>query len=579
MANKIWSHIGTKNISGQLRIIYLYRYISLIITSIFYMLGEPRGPFVYKMGVVISLYIAARVITCLYIRYNESQSAIKKIILAETFGITLLLIPTGGLNSSYIWYALNPVLVAASFLPPAFYWANLVFYIFTATFISYIFNLQSVEMAALLNDNYQILLVFILITLAVRLLAGLTHKLNEQAKELEHQKEQLMSANCRLEKANETICEEMEHIMSLYQTVEAFTSQDNSADFIRVFADYAAKLTESQLSFFWIAPYKNDSSSIAVNSGVQSDIKQELSDLIKIRWEKLKKLKKAVKISTAKGDFCIVPVKSHAFNYGVMGIELKNSESDAFFKQHERQLTFLSDLSAVIMERFRLEDVSNYLMIAQEQNRIANEIHDNVSQRLFSITCAAHVLISKLETNNKEELEEQLLLIKDCASTAMQELRSSIYRLSSKKRGENTLEVSLKAYLDSISKLNKVSINFTMTGNGEKLSYYLKNTLYRIVCEATGNAIRHGRCSKIEVRLSIQPCFVNLVIRDDGRGFIVENREILKESGLGIYNMQNLVEAFRGTFELKSEVGHGTEIQINIPVKEISERGQGEMAL
>ena len=113
-------------------------------------------------------------------------------------------------------------------------------------------------------------------------------------------------------------------------------------------------------------------------------------------------------------------------------------------------------------------------MIAQEQNRIANEIHDNVSQRLFSITCAAHVLISKLETNNKEELEEQLLLIKYCASTAMQELRSSIYRLSSKKRGENTLEVSLKAYLDSISKLNKVSINFTMTGNGEKLSYYLK---------------------------------------------------------------------------------------------------------
>ena len=45
---------------------------------------------------------------------------------------------------------------------------------------------------------------------------------------------------------------------------------------------------------------------------------------------KAEEIKKAVKISTAKGDFCIVPVKSHAFNYGVMGIELKNSESDAF---------------------------------------------------------------------------------------------------------------------------------------------------------------------------------------------------------------------------------------------------------
>jgi NarL family two-component system sensor histidine kinase LiaS len=559
-----WGHPGTKSSPGQLRIIYLYRYISLLITSFSYIIGEPKSPFFYKAGVVVSLCIAAKVITGLYIKYHENHGIIKRIILAETFGITLLLIPTGGLNSSYIWYALNPVLVAACFLRPAFYWANLVFYMFAATFITYVFYDQFVEISTLVQDYYQSLLVFILITLAVRLLSGFMQKLDKQAQELALQKEQLMKANNSLEKANETINEELEHIMSLYQTVEAFTSQDNLEGFMRVFADCASRLTKNRLSFFWIAPFDNKSSSIAVSSVAQPDMAQELSELINSKWVKLKKLKKAAKICTAKGDFCIVPVSSYASNYGIMGLELKDTDPEEFIRKYERQLTFLSDMSAVIMERFRLEEVSNHLIVAQEQNRIANEIHDNVSHRLFGIVCAAHMVASNWETNSRDEVEKQLLLIRDSANTAMKELRSSIYRLSPKKRGENVLEASLKSYLKNISKLNSIDIDFSMNGSGENLSHYLKKTIYRIVCEATGNAVRHGRCSKIDIDLCIQSGFVKLFVRDNGKGFDIGNK---KQSGLGINNMETLVEAFCGKFELKSQEGYGTEIQVIIPVE------------
>ena len=56
---------------------------------------------------------------------------------AETIGLTLLLLPTGGISSPFIWYALNPVLVAASFLTPLFCWGILAFYLGSATFIAY----------------------------------------------------------------------------------------------------------------------------------------------------------------------------------------------------------------------------------------------------------------------------------------------------------------------------------------------------------------------------------------------------------------------------------------------------------
>lgn len=88
--------IAFNKVSEELRIIFFYRYASWAVTSLFYLLGEPRGPSAFKLGVVISLFLAAQVTMGLKLKYYHKPIVIKTLIFTETIGITLLLIPTGG---------------------------------------------------------------------------------------------------------------------------------------------------------------------------------------------------------------------------------------------------------------------------------------------------------------------------------------------------------------------------------------------------------------------------------------------------------------------------------------------------
>ena len=121
VGNKFYSKekwINTKDI------LYLYRYLSWFFTSLFYLFTQLNAPIVLKVGVIVTLFGAAKILTDLYIKFSNSHRILEIAILVETIGITLLIIPTGGLHSPFIWYALNPVLVAASFLPLYFCWVN-----------------------------------------------------------------------------------------------------------------------------------------------------------------------------------------------------------------------------------------------------------------------------------------------------------------------------------------------------------------------------------------------------------------------------------------------------------------------
>ena len=108
-------------------IVCIYRFLSLIITSVFYLTGPPQASLIFKIGVVVTVIISAKIVTDLYIKHIDYPVILKTIVLVETLGIALLLIPTGGLDSPFLWYALNPVLVAGSFLSSYFSLINMFF--------------------------------------------------------------------------------------------------------------------------------------------------------------------------------------------------------------------------------------------------------------------------------------------------------------------------------------------------------------------------------------------------------------------------------------------------------------------
>lgn len=570
--------VNINNKPGAIKIIYIYRYVSWILTSLFYILGEPRSTLVFKIGVILSLLIAGKIVTDTCIKSSSTPNVIKTIIITEIIGITVLLLPTGGINSPFVWYALNPVLFAAIFLSPLFCWINLLFYIFCSSIMSFVFfNNSNQSMYQLILKNSNIILILILITIAVELMGNLTNKLNKQAIDLEEQRSELSKVNTMLEEAKSRADESLENIMSLYQVIEAFSNQNNLKEFMQIFTDYTARLTKSEVSFFWISQYKNDGSVTVING--KEDNRDNILNEIEILWKDFKDTDKPILVRIINRDFTIISVKSVSRIYGLMGISIDDMDYHDLKLEYFQKLTFLSELSAVILERFQLEEVTDNFILVEEQNRIANEMHDNVSQRMFGISCAIHSIKARWKKMTHEQIIEELDLINETSNEAMKELRTTIYRLSSKKRGEKFFVLSLQKYLDDFSKLNSINLDFKITGNPEELSGLIKKALYRIIHEATGNAVRHGKCSNLHISLHEESAGVKLSIADDGVGFDIDRINEVNTKGLGLSNMEGLVKSLNGRFNISSKPSNGTGIYIAIPKNRSNENMKEGAAL
>lgn len=561
-----------KNLNAKEAVIISYRYISWFITSIYYLTGPPYNSFRYKLAVVIALFVFSRIIMDYYFKGNCIRT-IRFTAIIETIGLTFLLIPTGGLESPFIWYALNPVLVATNYLGRIYCWVNLTFYLLSSLYISSkLYNSQGLTINELIRENSYIILVYILVTIAMGLLVRLVKQLDKQAEELQRQKQELMNMNTELQEANSRVNRSMGHVMSLYHIIETFSSSEDTHVILDQIVNFTSQIMECDSSFVCLTHHKDEPSSIITQnlSLKQSD---ELMEFIDNHATIDKKCDVQVPFELEGVQYLVASIESTSRLYGYIGIELSAEQEavqgkDGFWERETELLYFLGDLIAVIIERHHLESLTSKLLILEEQNRIGNEIHDSVSQRLFSILCGIHALKTNWHRLDPDTIGQQLALIEQSTKETSKELRSSIYRLSTSKRGIKVFKDDIETYLRDFASLNNVGVSLDFNGDEERIASSLKEALYRIVKEATGNAVRHGRCSKLEVQVDINTATLELMIRDNGKGFdtalTLQNKE---GRGLGLNNMQMLTQSLKGLFNLVSREGAGTTLQCKFPLR------------
>ena len=536
------------------KIIYAYRYLSWALTSFVYLTGKPNSVFIFKFGVILSLFVSSVIFTDLYMKFKENTKTLKIILLSETLGIALLLLPTDGLASPFIWYALNPTLVAANSLPAYFCWINLSFYLLTGSIITYyIFNPNNINLLAILVENYNLALAFVLITLVVQLLANLTNKLSIQSN--------------ALKLSNEERQESMNYIMTLYQIMEAMDKHITKDKLFRTLADYTSSLMNSKLCVYLLPCSPGEDEIIQFNKSFNFTELQTLLYELKTKNLQQKNTKEVSQLMIGNYCYLTIPIFITTASCGLIATQIDEFLNKDELDQRIKLLEFLSGLCSITLERFYIEEIEIQLLVNDEQNRIANEIHDSVSQRLFSICYGVHGVLKRGEDISYDELQNYLLEIHESSQIAMEELRNSIYKLSSKKKGEKSLSITLKAFLDSMAKLHHIVINFNISGDEFAVSLQLKQVITRIVREACGNAIRHGVCNTININLLISSEFISISILDDGKGFYINAEKPEFKIGLGLSNMRSLVTSYNGTMNLSSKIGDGTNIQFMIPLK------------
>ncbi|NBD26329.1 sensor histidine kinase [Paenibacillus glycinis] len=213
-------------------------------------------------------------------------------------------------------------------------------------------------------------------------------------------------------------------------------------------------------------------------------------------------------------------------------------------------------------------------LVIEERNRIAEELHDRVSQHLFGIIYAMHSIKCGWKDMTEEQKLEQMKEIQEAASTASCELRATINNLSTTGGSDSWIGI-VKSHLANQAKLNGISIVFHASKSCSLLSIDHQKALYRAILEGVGNAIRHGASSCVSVDLTMKQGAVKLAIEDNGFGFDVRSKMNKSNAGFGLSNMQALAVSLGGTFDIESKEGSGTRILLWLPLADVAGAGEG----
>ncbi len=267
-----------------------------------------------------------------------------------------------------------------------------------------------------------------------------------------------------------------------------------------------------------------------------------------------------------RSELC-VPISARGTLLGVLNLE--SPDRACFALNDVSLLTAVADLLAGMIEQTRLAQRAQEAAVLRERNRLARELHDSVTQQLFSITLTAQAARTHLE-RNPQRVEPLLERLQETASAALTEMRALISQLRPPALAEQGLVTALRQLVAQISHREGLRIDLRVSGD-ERLTQGFEAALYRIVQEALNNIVKHANACCVQIVLDCQPQHVALTVADDGQGFELEALPSVYHpppSGfrqLGLVTMHERASELGGSLRLHSQVGQGTSLTLLIP--------------
>lgn len=211
-----------------------------------------------------------------------------------------------------------------------------------------------------------------------------------------------------------------------------------------------------------------------------------------------------------------------------------------------------------------LKELAHKTVMFQEDEKkhLARELHDGINQLLVSSKCHLELLASKLISFSvTSELTNHIEKSQDSLITAINEVRRISHNLRPSALDDIGLEAALNTLIkDYRSHSEGVEFDILFDTRDGKLKSEVATTLYRVTQESLTNIEKHSDATHITVILQQMGNMLQLMIRDNGKGF--DNLESSKQKGIGLRNMRERVEFIGGDFEISSEIGIGTEITV-----------------
>jgi signal transduction histidine kinase len=250
------------------------------------------------------------------------------------------------------------------------------------------------------------------------------------------------------------------------------------------------------------------------------------------------------------------------------GYAYQIQKAEAAHKQNEATL---NELQTAHRQLQGYADQMASLAIENERNRLARELHDSVTQTVFSMNLAAqsaHLLLDKeppFDTASPVRtaplVAGQLLHIEELATSAMREIQSLVSQLKPRTMMEEDLPMALRRLAAEHQSRDGLQVSLEVDGKGT-LSEVVAASLYSIANEALINVSKHSGVCEATVRLHLEKYHACLEIEDKGRGFDAE--AISNESGhLGLASMLERAHEIGWSLSTASRPGQGTCIHVS----------------
>ena len=264
-------------------------------------------------------------------------------------------------------------------------------------------------------------------------------------------------------------------------------------------------------------------------------------------------------------SFLGVPIVSAGDIIGAFYLTDKEGEP-GFTAGDEAAVVLLASHAAIAVDQARLFEDSRELALVGERARLARELHDAMSQSLFSLQLAAETASRQL-AGDPGAAAAQLDVVRSLATRLAAELRTTVDGLRPAELERDGLVATLRAQLTVAERAHGVPVDLTI-GELPDLAADVEHQVLRIAQEAVANALRHAGAGRVEVELGrlggVTAPTVRLRVTDDGRGFDPEARAV-RSRRLGLTSMHERAASLGGSLRIESAPGRGTSVELRFP--------------
>lgn len=535
---------GREN-STYININVLWRIVTFIIATVFYILASKHyNKEEINLVVVLGMMLSCALSCWLYKKVCENELHFRIMFILEVFAYGIFILLSGGSNSPYLWYEVNCILLMIALDK------NII-----VTFAAAIWCITcAISGREIKSSSYQ----DINIILGMIMLICEFYIVRYYIAYIDRQKEELENLNVKFEKEKELSKYAFLMLAKLSESFSLFAMTDPKKIMEKL--SMLLKKHKMYTEFILIKFKRDDVPEIIESHGIKQEVCDDIVKRVKL-WNKRcnnvinnEKDSKAFFIETEDGCYEIIPIGEISYMSGVVVRRAFDSVQDEKdFYSHLIKTVFYNLDTYSQIERF---------VAVEEQNRIANEIHDTVIQKLFGITCNLVVLENKINNAEKDNIKESVNMLKRSVELTMTELRESIYGRRFKDN-LNTFVHAVYTYMEEVERLNNVRIKIDLDEESDYIATAQKIALYRVSCEAVNNAIKHGEAKNINVELKLNSDTIELLIEDDGAGFSRGDENFLE--GNGLRNMRSMAVLLKGYLSLVHGEKIGMRVRFSLP--------------